>query len=122
MCHAEKNQQQIVEDIATAVDDVEGSPKGGRPRVDARGALNGILFVLRTAIPWEDWPQELGWQRHDLLASAGRLEGQRRWERLHLALLTRLRGHRPVLFDGVVNAALLLWCSGCRHRARMPCQ
>ncbi len=46
--------------------------------MDERGVLNGILFVLQTAIPWEDWPQELGWQRHDLLASAGRLEGKRR--------------------------------------------
>jgi transposase len=36
------------------------SPKSGRPRVDDRAALNGILFVLQTGIPWEDLPQELG--------------------------------------------------------------
>lgn len=39
---------------------VEPSTKGGRPRVDDRAALNGILFVLHTGIPWEDLPKELG--------------------------------------------------------------
>jgi len=36
---------------------VKPSPKGGRPRLDDELALNGILFVLRTGIPWEDLPQ-----------------------------------------------------------------
>ncbi|AAQ64067.1 conserved hypothetical protein [Chromobacterium violaceum ATCC 12472] len=36
-------------------------PRGrGRPRLDDRAALNGILFVLTTSIPSEDLPQELG--------------------------------------------------------------
>jgi len=50
---------------------VERSSKGGRPRVDDRAALNGILFVLQTGIAWEDLPQEPAGlrQRHDLLAS-----------------------------------------------------
>ena len=30
------------------------SVQGGRPRVDDFAALNGILFVLTTGIPWED--------------------------------------------------------------------
>jgi transposase len=34
--------------------------KGGRPRVPDRAALTGIVFVLKTGIPWEDLPQELG--------------------------------------------------------------
>jgi transposase len=34
--------------------------KGGRPFRDDRQALTGILFVLKTGIPWEDLPQEMG--------------------------------------------------------------
>lgn len=36
------------------------SPKGGRPRMDDRAALTGILFVLKTGLPWEYLPRELG--------------------------------------------------------------
>jgi transposase len=35
-------------------------PKGARPRIDDRAALTGILFVLKSAIPWEMLPQEMG--------------------------------------------------------------
>ncbi len=38
----------------------EPRPKGNRPPVPNRRALRGILFVLKTGIPWEDLPQELG--------------------------------------------------------------
>ena len=34
-------------------------PKGGRPRVDDRRALTGIVFVLVAGIPWEHLPQEV---------------------------------------------------------------
>ena len=36
------------------------SPRGGRPPVDNRKALTGIIFVLKTGIPWEELPQEMG--------------------------------------------------------------
>ena len=69
------------------------SIKGGRPRVSDEMALNGIVFVLRTGIPWEELPQELGfgsgmtcWRRLRDWQAAGL------WHRLHLLLLAELRG------------------------------
>lgn len=66
-------------------------PKGGRPRVSARAALSGILFVLKTGIPWEMLPQEMGcgsgmtcWRRLRDWQTAGV------WEKLHLTLLEHL--------------------------------
>src|SRR5574341_2248971 len=32
----------------------------GRKPLDNRKALTGILFVLKTGIPWEELPQEMG--------------------------------------------------------------
>ncbi len=66
-------------------------PKGGRPRVPARAALTGILFVLHTGLPWEMLPQEMGcgsgvtcWRRLRDWQRAGV------WARLHRVLLDRL--------------------------------
>jgi len=73
--------------------EVKPSPNGGRPRVDDQLALNGILCVLHTGIPWEDLPQELGfgsgmtcWRRLREWQAAGI------WHRLHRVLLAQLRG------------------------------
>ena len=66
-------------------------PKGGRPRLSDRAALTGIIFVLKSGIPWEMLPQELGcgagmtcWRRLRDWHAAGV------WDRLHRALLDRL--------------------------------
>ncbi len=34
-------------------------PKGGRPRLPDRAALTGILFVLKSGLPWEMLPAEM---------------------------------------------------------------
>jgi transposase len=66
-------------------------PKGGRPRLDDRAALTGIVFVLKSAIPWEMLPQEMEcgsgmscWRRLREWQQAGV------WEELHHKLLDRL--------------------------------
>jgi transposase len=66
-------------------------PKGGRPRLPDRAALTGIIFVLRTGMPWEALPREMGcgsgmtcWRRLHAWQEAGV------WPRLHRAVLDRL--------------------------------
>jgi transposase len=79
-----KHVQPLLPPIAT-------SSKGGRPPVGNREALTGILFVLRSGIPWTMLPQELGcgcgmtcWRRLRDWQEAGV------WDRLHEVLLAEL--------------------------------
>lgn len=46
--------------IAPLLPPAPPKPKGGRPRVPDRAALTGIIFVLKSGIPWEMVPLELG--------------------------------------------------------------
>lgn len=66
-------------------------PQGGRPRLSDRKCLSGIIFVLRTGIPWRMLPQEFGfgsgmtcWRRLRDFQQAGI------WDLIHFALLNWL--------------------------------
>jgi transposase len=79
------------------------SPKGGRPPVDDRDALSGILFVLKTGIPWQALPTEAFgvsgsscWRRFERWTEAGV------WAQLHPRLLNRLGKAGGVNLDRVV--------------------
>jgi len=65
--------------------------RGGRPRIPDRAVLSGIVFVLRSGMPWRMLPKEMGfgsgvtcWRRLRDWQKAGV------WQRLHRALLDRL--------------------------------
>ena len=82
---------ELWEVIEPLLPEEQPKPKGGRPRIDDRAALTGILFVLKSGIPWEMLPQEMGcgsgmtcWRRLKEWHEAGV------WEQLHQMLLDRL--------------------------------
>ncbi len=97
-------------------------PKGGRPPVDDRQALTGVLFVLKTGIPWEYLPPEMGcgsgmtcWRRLRDWQAAGV------WEGLHRVLLNRLRGADQIDWSrAVVDSASLRAVGGAKKPARTP--
>jgi transposase len=99
----------------------EPSPKGGKPRTPDQVCLTGILFVLKTGIAWEDFPQELGccgmtlWNRLDEWRRAGV------WQALHRLLLDKLRGAEEINFARVVvDSASVRAVHGGKKRDRAP--
>lgn len=89
--------QKLWNELAVLLPEDVARPKGGRPRRDDRDVFSGIVFVLFTGIAWEDLPQELGygsgmtcWRRLQEWQRAGV------WERLHRALLVRLRQYDQI--------------------------
>ena len=85
-------------------------PKGGRKPLDDRALLSGILFVLKSGIPWRMLPQELGfgsgvscWRRLGEWQAAGV------WSQLHAEMLRRLH-----------EAGRIDWSRACLDSASVP--
>ena len=82
-------------------------PKGGRPPLDDRKVLTGLIFILKTGIPWEDLPQEMGcgcgmtcWNRLRDWQAAGV------WDEIHQILLAHLRHADQIDFERFFNGGL----------------
>lgn len=97
-------------------------PKGGRPPLEDRAVLTGILFVLKTGMPWEYLPKEIGcglgmtcWRRLRDWQIAGV------WERLHQLMLDELRRADKIDFSrAVVDSASVRAVFGGPKRGQTP--
>ena len=97
-------------------------PKGGRPPLDNRRVLTGIVFVLKTGIPWEYLPQELGcgsgmtcWRRLRAWQQAGV------WKSVHPILLNQLRVADQIDWSrAVVDSASVRAVGGGAHTGPNP--
>jgi transposase len=76
---------------------------GRLPAVTDRAALTGIVFVLRSGIPWKMLPREMGcgsgstcWRRLKAWQRA------KVWDRLHQVLLSKLRQAERIDFSRAV--------------------
>jgi len=92
----------------------------GRQPIPDRAVLTGILFVLRSGLPWNMLPKEMGcgsgttcWRRLLRWQRAGV------WKRLHRVLLTELRRRGQVNLNWVVvDSASLRALRGGKKRDR----
>ena len=84
---------------------------GGRPRLPDRAALAGILVVLRSGLPWEMLPAEMGcgsgmscWRRLHSWHEAGVWTALHRVFLEHLQAAGQLDWRRPALDSASVPA------------------
>jgi transposase len=108
--------------IAPLLPERKPSPKGGRPPVSDRACLEGIIFVLKTGMPWQMLPTRLGygsgstcWRRFHAWTQLGV------WSELHRRLL-RVLGRRGGLNleRAVIDSASVRALKGGRTPGRTP--
>jgi transposase len=96
-------------------------PAGGKPPVDDRVCLAGILFVLKTGIAWEDFPCEMGCCGMTLLNRLRQWQRAGVWQRVHQVMLDRLRAAERIDFSRViVDSASVRAMHGGKKRDRAP--
>jgi transposase len=85
-------------------------PRGGRQRWNDRAVLGGIIYVLKSGIPWRMLPKDRGcgsgvtcWRR------------LRNWQRTGV-----WRGLHSVLLDGLWKAGQIDWSSASLDSASVP--
>lgn len=94
----------------------------GRKPIGHRQALSAILFVLKTGLPWEHLPQELGWGSG--MTAWRRLDAWQKkgvWKKIHAALLAHL--HEADQLDwsrAVVDSSSIRAVHGGKKRAPIP--
>lgn len=92
----------------------------GRKRIPDRKALTGILYVLKSGIPWEELPQEMGcgsgvtcWRR------LKEWQDQGVWQRLHEVLLAKLNAAGEIDWQrAAIDSSHVRAFGGARRPAR----
>lgn len=94
----------------------------GRKPIDHRKTLSAILFILKTGLPWEHLPQELGWGSG--MTAWRRLHAwQKRgvWQRIHEALLAHLQHADRIDWSrAIVDSSSVRAVHGGKKRAPIP--
>jgi transposase len=89
--------------IAPLLPPARYKPKGGRPPIPDRACLRGVVFVLRTGIPWEMLPRELGCgSGMTCCRRLGDWQDAGIWGLIHFALLDWLSRHSRIDWARVV--------------------